>query len=259
MDLYAELRSVVEALDRAGVAYALVGGLAVSIYTVPRATEDIDLMLAREDVGRAVDALGSVGFKAPGRAMSVAGGRLEIQRLIKIQGTEMLPLDLLVALDRELAALIERPATVTVEGRPIRIVRLESLRALKRLRGSAAGPRRSRSARTGSGMNGQDAAATLQRVAALRALCLKLPHLPTPAEAKLLERFAGLVDDAAGASDEDIAALAAGWRDWWGRGRARDIVTMAARLPAGIVDGDRRLASYLYASSAALTQRGDEG
>lgn len=47
LDLYAELRRIVEALDAAGIAYALAGGLAVSIHTTPRATEDIDILIAR--------------------------------------------------------------------------------------------------------------------------------------------------------------------------------------------------------------------
>ena len=45
LDLYAELRRIVAALDAAGVPYALAGGLAVSIYTTPRATEAIDLLM----------------------------------------------------------------------------------------------------------------------------------------------------------------------------------------------------------------------
>lgn len=42
IDLYEELRRVIEALDAASISYALIGGLAVSIYTAPRATEDVD-------------------------------------------------------------------------------------------------------------------------------------------------------------------------------------------------------------------------
>lgn len=137
MDLYGELRSIVEALDRAGVAYLLVGGLAVSIYTVPRATEDIDIMLARDDLRQAVDALSSLGFRTAGRPMSVAGGRLEIQRLTKIQGTDLLPLDFLVPVDPQIAALLSDRATVDVGGRQTSIVGLRGLRTLKRLRGSA--------------------------------------------------------------------------------------------------------------------------
>jgi hypothetical protein len=54
LDLFIELRRVAEALDAAGIAYAVVGGLAVSIYTAPRATDDIDLLIAPQDLARAV-------------------------------------------------------------------------------------------------------------------------------------------------------------------------------------------------------------
>ncbi len=137
MDLYAELRSITEALDRAGVAYALVGGLAVSIYTVPRATEDIDVMLAREDLARAIEALRPLGFTPAGRPMPAAGGRLEIQRLTKIEGTDLLPLDLLVPLGRDLIALLDDRTTMDLGDRPISVVGRRGLRTLKLLRGSA--------------------------------------------------------------------------------------------------------------------------
>ncbi|MBI4254389.1 MAG: nucleotidyltransferase family protein, partial [Candidatus Rokubacteria bacterium] len=76
LDLYTELRRIAEALDAGGIPYALAGGLAVSIYTTPRATEDIDLLIARGDLDRAVSALQPAGFRPAGRPMPVAGGRL---------------------------------------------------------------------------------------------------------------------------------------------------------------------------------------
>jgi hypothetical protein len=137
MDLLFELRCIVEALDQAHVGYALAGGLAVSIYTVPRATEDVDLFLAREDVTRAVAALLPLGFKVAGEPMRVAQGRLEIQRLIRIEGRDLLPVDLLAPLDPTLTDLIRDRVSMPWEGRQIVVVGRESLRTLKRLRGSA--------------------------------------------------------------------------------------------------------------------------
>jgi len=137
LDLYAELRRIVEALDAAGIPYALAGGLAVSIYTTPRATEDIDLLIARGDLDRAVSALQPAGFRAAGRPMPVAGGRLEIQRLTKIEGTDLLPLDLLIPTDPALTALIADCVSLTLEGQQVQVVGLAALRTLKRLRGSA--------------------------------------------------------------------------------------------------------------------------
>jgi len=137
LDLYDELRRVIDALDAASVPYALAGGLAVSIYTTPRATEDVDLALDALDLDRARTALAPLGLRSAGRAMPVAGGRLEIQRLTKIDGADLLILDLLVARDPELAAALRARTAMPMEGRTIWVVTLDTLRMLKRLRGSA--------------------------------------------------------------------------------------------------------------------------
>ena len=126
-----------QALDAAGIAYALVGGLAVSVYAVPRATEDVDILLARDDLARAVERLATLGFRQAGAPMSVAGGRLDIQRLIKIEDTDLVPLDLLLPNDAALAALLTSRQIIAWQEGHLSIVSLEGLRALKRLRGSA--------------------------------------------------------------------------------------------------------------------------
>jgi hypothetical protein len=69
--------------------------------------------------------------------MRVAGGRLDIQRLIKIDGTDLLPLDLLLPLDSELVGILAARTEVLWEGTRLWIVTLPGLRSLKRLRGSA--------------------------------------------------------------------------------------------------------------------------
>jgi hypothetical protein len=137
LDLHAELRGIVRALDAAGIAYALVGGLAVSVYAAPRATEDVDILLARDDLARAVERLVPLGFRQAGTPMSVAGGRLDIQRLIKIEDTDLVPLDLLLPNDAGLATLLTTRQTIEWQEGRLSIVSLEGLRALKRLRGSA--------------------------------------------------------------------------------------------------------------------------
>ncbi|HEV8641832.1 MAG TPA: nucleotidyltransferase family protein [Methylomirabilota bacterium] len=136
LDLYAELRRIVEALAVADIPYALVGGLAVSIYTTPRATEDIDLLIAPADLEPAATALQSLGFQSAGGPMRVAGGRLDIQRLIKIDGSDLLPVDLLLPTDDALAALLQDRVAMTVESQSIWVIGIRALRTLKRLRGS---------------------------------------------------------------------------------------------------------------------------
>lgn len=68
--------------------------------------------------------------------MSVAGGRLTIQRVIKIQGTDLVPLDLLMTADPEIAGWLEDRVSMEWQERRVFVVSRRSLRALKRLRGS---------------------------------------------------------------------------------------------------------------------------
>jgi hypothetical protein len=55
LDLARELCGIVAALDGAGATYALAGGLAVSIYPTPRATQDIDFLSLKRLRGSAQD------------------------------------------------------------------------------------------------------------------------------------------------------------------------------------------------------------
>lgn len=100
-------------------------------------------------------------------------------------------------------------------------------------------------------MSAREVADTLRTVAMLRTLCLSLPHLPTPHELHRLERFAVLVASPVTAERDDTEALLAGWRQWWRDGRTSDLLAMANGLAPGLVEHDRRLASYLVAAREA--------
>lgn len=101
-------------------------------------------------------------------------------------------------------------------------------------------------------MRSWDAGRALRVVSALRALCLALPHLPTPAEAARLARFEVLVASPGAARADDIEAVRAGWRRWWREGRTDDLLAMALELPATLIWRDRWLASYAVAAGATL-------
>jgi hypothetical protein len=95
-----------------------------------------------------------------------------------------------------------------------------------------------------------NATAAIRKASALRALCLRFPHLPTPAEMVQLRRCETLAASPESATAADVDALAAGWRGWWRRGETERLRAMALRVPARLINSDRRLATYAHAAGA---------
>lgn len=95
-----------------------------------------------------------------------------------------------------------------------------------------------------------DVATAVRKVSALRSLCLRLPHVPTPAEAKLLQRFEALVAAPERATAGDVDVTAAGWRRWWRAGRHAELLEMKLRLPPDVIDSGSELP--LLAQAARL-------
>lgn len=64
MSLMAFLRTVAEILDEAGVPYMLTGSPASAYYAIPRATQDLDIVIATDERGvdRIVRGLQGEGF-----------------------------------------------------------------------------------------------------------------------------------------------------------------------------------------------------
>jgi hypothetical protein len=104
-------------------------------------------------------------------------------------------------------------------------------------------------------MSGTDPARALRAASDLRALCLALPHVPTPAEADRLARFERLAAAPASAGVADVDSVVAGWRQWWRLGRVDELLAMARALPAHVVQGDRHLASLAVAAAVTCAER----
>ena len=66
-DLDRALREVVAELDRMSVPYAIMGGLAVRVYGIPRATYDVDLTVSipRQRLRELFQRVESLGFTVP--------------------------------------------------------------------------------------------------------------------------------------------------------------------------------------------------
>ena len=98
LDLYEEFRAVVTALEDRDIEYAVCGGLAVAVYSEPRATVDIDLLILSEDLEKVKSAIAELGYVIAAHPMTFAKGSVEIRRWSKLDRTDgdLLTIDLLL-------------------------------------------------------------------------------------------------------------------------------------------------------------------
>jgi hypothetical protein len=94
--LIEELRLLVGEFNDRRIEFALCGGLAVAAHGFTRATEDIDFLIREESLERAYAAAASIGFDIRGLDMSFKERTVEIRRVSKIVGEDVISLDLLL-------------------------------------------------------------------------------------------------------------------------------------------------------------------
>lgn len=95
MNVLDELTGVTAALDAAGVAYALVGGLAVAVWGAPRATKDIDLLIEPSALDAAMEAVARRGFTLRAAPLKFRDG-MELQRVNKVEGGAHMTVDFIL-------------------------------------------------------------------------------------------------------------------------------------------------------------------
>jgi hypothetical protein len=129
VDLFAELKTLVDSLESRGIDYALCGGMALAIHGAPRATQDIDILLRPEDIGRLREAARNCGFTLESLPMDFASG-LTIQRFTKVIEGQPLMLDVLFV-KGPLESVWAGRQTAALEDGFIRVVSREGLISLK--------------------------------------------------------------------------------------------------------------------------------
>jgi hypothetical protein len=132
--LFDELRSIVGALDAAGVEYALAGGLAVAVWGAPRATRDIDLLIQPESLPRAMAAARTCGFTLEALPFEFKDGT-SLQRVSKVDVQGNLATVDFMLVDRNLEPAWAGRARLPFEGGDIVVVGREALIAMKALAG----------------------------------------------------------------------------------------------------------------------------
>lgn len=136
MDLPPDFRDLLEEFARESVECVLVGGYAVAFHARPRATKDIDLLLAGDpaNLERAARALSTFG--AP--SVVVEAVRRLGEREVAFVGQPPLRIDLLRTVDGvDTAGILARAVPANFDGVAIRVISIADLIANKRAAGRA--------------------------------------------------------------------------------------------------------------------------
>ena len=93
--LLGEFKSVTEALNVAGIEYAVCGGWAMAIHGLPRSTKDIDLLVLTDDLDRILQVVKGLGYDVEGLPLHFD---VEIRRVSKFstEPKQLITVDLLL-------------------------------------------------------------------------------------------------------------------------------------------------------------------
>jgi hypothetical protein len=135
VNLVDELHGIAVALTRAGIPYAVCGGVAVTIYGATRSTKDIDVLIGPEDLTRALDAVRPLGYAFAALPMVFDEGtdrERHVQRVSKVSHGQHLVLDLLLARS-SLAGLLDDRIEVMLPEGSLSVVSRGTLLRMKRM------------------------------------------------------------------------------------------------------------------------------
>jgi hypothetical protein len=137
MDLQEEFLALIDALNRDGVEYGVCGGIALAIHGYPRFTKDIDILIRPEDLDRALAVAAAQGFIVAARPLRFDAGtpkEREVRRISKIEGEDVMTLDLLLSRGVLQDAWNDREE-FEWEGRVVKAVSAQALVRMKRIAG----------------------------------------------------------------------------------------------------------------------------
>jgi len=132
--LYDELRSLINALDRDEIEYALCGGIAMAVHGRARATVDIDILILAESLDKVMRIAADLGYTVRGLDMNF--DPIQIRRVSKIEPTsrDVLTLDMILVTDA-IRNIWETRVQASLEGGKLTVVSKEGLINLKNMSG----------------------------------------------------------------------------------------------------------------------------
>lgn len=137
VNLVAELHAVAKTLEDRRIPYAVCGGLAVTIWGATRTTKDIDILVPVERLTEVLEAVRPLGYIFAALPMTFDAGTSKerrVQRVTKVEGSDHLILDLILA-DAAFEGLLEDRLEMNLPLGPLAVISRKGLVAMKRLAG----------------------------------------------------------------------------------------------------------------------------
>jgi len=137
MNVFFEFYKIVQHLQREKIAYALVGGVAMAFYTVPRFTEDIDILIWTGDLEKVKSILGREGYIVRAVPWTFKDTKTTLHRFLKIADEDQMVVDVMATGDDRFGGVIERAVVAESEQcGQVRVANKTDLVWMKRLRNS---------------------------------------------------------------------------------------------------------------------------
>ena len=136
MNVFDEFLTIAVELEKRRVDYALVGGVALAFHSIPRMTQDIDLLVDSSAADQIEAVLLALAYFESAQPWTFSNTNITLRRFMKVAGTRHLFVDVMIGNDPEHRGIIQRALTADSSQAVVKVATKEDLIWLKRQRNS---------------------------------------------------------------------------------------------------------------------------
>lgn len=139
MELFREFFNVIKSLNHEGLAYSVVGGIALAFHAQPRLTRDIDILARPADLERYREVFAKIGYTELAEPWTFKDAQITMHRFGKRSldyDDELIVIDLLLGYEERHSAIIEQSILDDSPAGQVRLATRKDLIWMKQIRGS---------------------------------------------------------------------------------------------------------------------------
>jgi hypothetical protein len=136
MNVFDEFLTIATELEKHRVDYALVGGVALAFHSIPRMTQDIDLLISEASADQVEAILVALGYFESASPWPFRNTNITLRRFMKVAGTRHLFVDVMIGNDPEHKQIIDRALAAESSQATVKVAAKDDLIWLKRQRNS---------------------------------------------------------------------------------------------------------------------------